>query len=78
MAEPVIAQSGPYKLILEPGEYWWCACGKSSNQPFCSGAHKGTEFSPVNFTVTEKKAFYLCGCKHSNNKPNCDGTHRSL
>ncbi len=22
--------------------YFWCACGKSSKQPFCDGSHKIT------------------------------------
>ena len=39
MSEPVIAQKAPYPLELEPGSYWWCACGKSQNQPFCDGSH---------------------------------------
>jgi CDGSH-type Zn-finger protein len=78
MAEPVIAKKGPYILELEPGDYWWCACGRSKQQPFCDGSHKETEFSPLKFSVTEKKKFYLCGCKHSANKPFCDGTHNKL
>lgn len=78
MAEPVIAQKSPYVLELEAGEYWWCACGRSANQPFCDGSHKYTEFSPLKFTLTEKKTVALCGCKHSKKPPFCDGTHSSL
>lgn len=78
MAEPVIAKKGPYILELEPGDYWWCACGRSKKQPFCDGSHKETEFSPLKFSVTEKKKYYLCGCKRSANKPFCDGTHNKL
>ncbi len=40
MTEPVIAQKGPYALTLQPGTYWWCACGRSKTQPFCDGSHK--------------------------------------
>ena len=78
MSEPQIAQKEPYPVRLDPGEYWWCACGRSVTQPFCSGAHKGTEFSPIKFIIEEKKKVWLCGCKHSNNKPYCDGTHKTL
>jgi CDGSH-type Zn-finger protein len=78
MADPVIAQKGPFGLELEPGKYWWCACGRSSNQPFCDGSHKGTEFSPVELIIDEKEKFWLCGCKHSQNRPLCDGTHNKL
>ncbi|KPK40046.1 MAG: hypothetical protein AMJ69_03880 [Gammaproteobacteria bacterium SG8_47] len=78
MTEPVCAQKGPYALELEPGDYWWCACGKSATQPFCDGSHKGTEFCPVKFTLTEKTKVWLCGCKQSNDKPFCDGMHKNL
>ena len=40
MAEPTIAQKAPYAVDLEPGTYWWCACGRSASQPFCDGSHK--------------------------------------
>ena len=78
LAEPNIAKRSPYIVQLEPGDYWWCACGRSAKQPFCDGSHKGSEFSPVKFTVTSKAPLALCGCKHTGNKPFCDGTHNSL
>jgi len=78
MAEPVIPKKGPYAIELEPGDYWWCACGRSKNQPFCDGSHKETEFSPVKFTITEKRKYAICGCKHTKNPPYCDSTHHSL
>ena len=34
---PVVASKMPAVMELEPGEYWWCSCGKSSKQPFCDG-----------------------------------------
>jgi CDGSH-type Zn-finger protein len=79
MPEPVIAQKGPYPVELEAGKsYYWCACGRSANQPFCDGSHKGTEFTPVKFEATETKTAYLCGCKHTAHQPFCDGTHSKL
>ena len=78
MSEPVCAKQGAYLVDLEPGVYYWCACGRSQKQPFCDGAHKGTDFEPVKLSVTEKSTLYLCGCKRSGNKPMCDGTHNKL
>ncbi|MBD3671348.1 MAG: CDGSH iron-sulfur domain-containing protein [Gammaproteobacteria bacterium] len=78
MSEPTIAQKAPYAVELEPGDYFFCACGKSSSQPFCDGSHKDTDFGPKKFTVTEKNTYYLCGCKHSSDLPFCDGTHGKL
>lgn len=78
MTEPVIAQKGPYVLELEPGTYWWCACGRSKNQPFCDGSHQGSPFSPVKLEIQTRTQVALCGCKRSGNKPRCDGTHRGL
>jgi len=78
MTEPVIAQKGPYALTLQPGTYWWCACGRSKTQPFCDGSHKVTDITPVKFELQEAKQVYFCGCKHSSTKPLCDGTHKTL
>ena len=78
MEEPVIAAIAPMVISMEPGDYWWCACGKSANQPFCTGAHKGTSFSPVKVEISETKKVAWCMCKHSKNKPYCDGSHLKL
>jgi len=78
MAEPLIAQKSPYAVELAPGDYWWCACGRSRRQPFCDGSHKGSEFSPSKFTIAEAQKMWLCGCKRSANKPFCDGSHKKL
>lgn len=76
---PIIAQKAPYKVDLEAGKiYFWCACGRSKNQPFCDGSHKGSSFSPIKLSVEENKTAFLCGCKHSGNGAFCDGTHKTL
>lgn len=77
--KPEIAQKGPFAVELEAGKtYAWCACGRSSNQPFCDGSHKGTGFSPVTYKPEESGKVYFCGCKHTGNAPFCDGTHSDL
>ena len=59
-------------------EYWWCACGRSKNQPFCDGSHQGTGFSPVSFKPEQPGEAWLCMCKHTGTPPYCDGTHKRL
>ncbi len=78
MSEPVIASKTPTSVDLEPGEYWWCSCGRSKSQPFCDGSHAGTDFEPMRIEVKEKSSFYLCNCKHTQNPPYCDGAHDLL
>ncbi len=76
---PNIAQKAPFPVELVAGKtYFWCACGRSANQPFCDGSHKVTSFTPVKFEATKTGTAYLCGCKQSGNKPFCDSTHKSL
>lgn len=68
--------NSPFKVeLIEGNAYYWCSCGKSANQPFCDGSHKGSEFTPVKFVAEETKTAYLCGCKKSANGPFCDGSH---
>ena len=78
MEKPKIAQKMPYVQDVEPGKYYWCACGQSNNQPFCDGSHKGTEFTPKEVVITEAKKVAWCGCKQSANGAFCDGTHTKL
>ena len=79
MSEPTIAQKSPYPVEVEAGKsYFWCARGKSANQPFCDGSHKGSDFTPVKYEATESKTVYFCGCKHTAQKPLCDGSHKEL
>lgn len=78
MEKPVIAAKIPTMVTLESGTYFWCACGKSKNQPFCDGSHQGSGITPVQFKIDEKQDVWLCQCKQSGNKPFCDGSHKNL
>lgn len=78
MNDALIADRKPMAVELEPGTYYWCACGRSKNQPFCDGSHKGTGLQPVAFELTEKKEVWLCMCKRTGTPPYCDGSHKNL
>ena len=79
MDKPVIAARKPLGVELKKGEdYFWCACGRSQNQPFCDGSHTGTGITPKKFTADEDAKAFLCMCKHTGNAPFCDGAHQQL
>ena len=75
---PEIAAKSPVVLSLTPGTYYWCTCGKSENQPWCDGSHKGTPFRPEAVKIEKEKNYAMCACKHSKSGPFCDGSHRTL
>ena len=74
-----IAAKEPAGVELDAEKaYFWCTCGKSAKQPFCDGAHKGTDFMPVRFKPEESGEAWLCQCKQTSNGPYCDGAHNDL
>jgi CDGSH-type Zn-finger protein len=66
----------PIPVDVQAGNtYWWCRCGKSAQQPFCDGAHKGSDFSPLKYTAAETTTLWFCVCKRTATPPLCDGSH---
>jgi len=79
MKTPIVAQKSPYAASVEAGKtYAWCACGQSTKQPFCDGAHKGSGFAPTMYKAVRTGTVYFCGCKHSKTGATCDGSHKAL
>ena len=77
MTEPVRSADTPFAVAVEADKtYFWCACGKSSKQPFCDGAHAGSGISPVKYSATAARTVYFCGCKATGKAPLCDGSHK--
>jgi CDGSH-type Zn-finger protein len=78
MNEPVVFQKSPMVQQVNPGDYKWCACGRSKTQPLCDGTHKGSGFHSVKVQITEAKTVAWCGCKHTKTAPFCDGSHAKI
>ena len=78
MSKAVVTSNIPHEIELELNKkYAWCSCGLSQKQPFCDGAHSGTDFKPIVFKADKSGKYWLCGCKQSKNTPFCDGTHET-
>lgn len=79
MGNAIAADNKPLAVRLEEGkEYSWCTCGRSTEQPFCDGSHRGTGMEPHRFKVEETGEVHLCLCKGTRSRPFCDGAHARL
>ena len=68
----------PTKMVLPVGDYLYCQCGHSKNQPFCDGSHHGTMFQPMKFSIKKEREYKLCNCKLCAKGPFCDNSHNTL
>lgn len=73
-----IPQRMPIVEMVEEGEYRWCACGRSKNQPFCDGSHRSSPYLPLRVKIDAPRKVAWCACKRSAKVPYCDGTHSKL
>lgn len=79
MSSALSARPKPCLVRLTSGRaYLWCACGRSSRQPFCDGSHRGTGIEPRKLVANRDEEVLLCGCKRTADAPFCDGTHNDL
>jgi CDGSH-type Zn-finger protein len=79
MEKALVAGKQPKPVKVSKGQkYFWCACGRSSNQPFCDGSHKGTGLFPVSWEADADKEVWFCMCKQTKNPPFCDGSHKNV
>lgn len=68
----------PAVLTLKTGDYLYCECGFSKNQPFCDGSHHGTKSQPMKFTIKKEREYKLCQCKGCAKGPFCDDSHLKM
>ncbi|WP_094555702.1 glutamate synthase-related protein [Synechococcus sp. 1G10] len=79
MSKPIVAANTPIAVDLKKGDtYLFCTCGRSKDQPFCDGSHKGSGFSPLPFTADVDGEAWLCRCKQTGQAPFCDGSHAQV
>ena len=65
----------PLKTILSEGNYLYCQCGYSKDQPWCNGSHHGSKFKPMVIEIKKEKKVSICTCKRTSTAPYCDGSH---
>ena len=79
MTTPIVAQKAPYAQAVDAGKtYYWCACGRSANQPFCDGSHKAVGIAPTPSWPRRARPPISAAASSGRTRPYCDGTHQSL
>ena len=76
---PKVADRQPIDVELRAERnYFWCACGRSQDQPFCDGSHSDTDIQPLGFAPQQSGVAWICMCKQTKTPPYCDGSHKDL
>lgn len=78
MSEAKVHDTKPMVMKIDAGKHFYCACGRSSNQPFCDGSHKETSITPMVFEIEEPRTVAMCMCRTTGTPPFCDGSHNDL
>ena len=67
----------PTQIDETPGEKYYCACGESTNKPYCDGSHErlGAGKLPVAHEIKEAGRVAVCDCGKTGTSPFCDGSH---
>ncbi|MEM6534617.1 MAG: CDGSH iron-sulfur domain-containing protein [Pseudomonadota bacterium] len=59
--QPEVGGTEPVAVDAEEGKmYWWCSGGRSANQPFCDGVHKGTGFAREGWEASKTGKVFFC------------------
>ena len=65
-------------VACDPGRYYACTCGHSSEQPFCDGSHEGTHLPPNGLKLASLEPITFAYVNTARECLFCDGTHSQL
>ncbi len=73
MSKPFIADKKPAVLEIEPRPrtYDWCACGRSKNQPYCDGLHRGLSSLPRSLSSRSRRRSRSASARARVSPPSC-------
>lgn len=76
--DPLVAQGAPVRTGDEVGARWWCACGRSAEQPYCDGNHRCTGIHPVRVEAAAPRSAWKGGTKPALELPRRDEARGGL
>ena len=79
--DPIVRALTPLRLeVVEGKTYFWCACGRTTTEPWCDGSHKATTIRPVKWVAPKSGTASICVCR-ATRRPGrvlCDGSHAAV